>query len=431
MTPKFSEGNKSLSSLRKRWSGLAFLSAFLLLSGYATLVIFWGPSNALRWLSLSSIALVLLLVVLWRILQDNHKISGKTLFPFFGAGTNLTILRGILISFLAGFILSGRPDNWMIWIPGIIFTVAVITDYLDGYLARINNHTTRLGEKLDTTLDGWGILIGVVLAIKYGQIPWWYLSVGLARFFFLGGIWFRQKLGLPVFELKDRISRRAYAGAQMGMISVMLLPLFSPPGTYWVATLFAIPFIYGFLRDWANVSGFSFSDFFCKLNQNPSNYLFYKMILVKYRRDLIRIWIPLSLRVATVLLLFLLLWVIYQDISSTISRSGLNGFSTESLVFTIMILFLIVGVFSMIFGVAGRISVLAVLFAVGIYQHIFALSPLSILLVISATTLFFLGTGPGSLWLPENRLIYNRAGESREIAFRRMDEGETCIPDKD
>jgi hypothetical protein len=57
------------------------------------------------------------------------------------------------------------------------------------------------------------------------------------------------------------------------------------------------------------------------------------------------------------------------------------------------------------------VASIAVLIAIGIGQGIGGLGVLEALLVAGATALFFLGTGPYSLWSPEHHLIAKRIGE--------------------
>jgi CDP-diacylglycerol---glycerol-3-phosphate 3-phosphatidyltransferase len=422
MTPGIIDKKYTLNRLRISWLAYLLFSVAILLIGFAVFGAFWDIHNAFRWLAISSLALSFFMGMLWSLLEDNTTRENNAFSPLLGAGTNLTILRGIMIAMLMGFVYSSRPDNWINWIPGFLFTLAVLMDYFDGYLARLSNHTTHLGEKLDTNLDGWTILIGSILVIQYGQAPWWFLSVGLARFVFVAGIWIRQKLGLPVYPLKDSATRRAFAGAQMGLIAVLLMPLFSPPGTYWAATLFAIPFIIGFLLDWAHSIGFPITKILHWLRLNSA---------LKSNFRFIRMWLPVFLRASSVFLLVLSFWTILQGSSLTILAARVNGNTSQFLVISLMFLLMLLGLFGFIFGAAGRVAALGVLFAVGIRQHLFDLSSLDILLIFCACALFYLGTGPGSLWEPENNLIHKRAGQYQKSAqFEvRKNEGEACAQD--
>ena len=247
--------NSSLTSLRIRWLGLALALTLMVTAGSAWFYSAWQPGYALRWLVLAMCLSVYLMWVLWRSLPYNHRAGEKHLFSGFGAGNNLTLVRGILLAALAGFLFSPLPPGGLAWLPGLIYTLAATADLFDGYLARRSNQVTQLGKKLDMSLDGLGVLIASVLVVQYGQVPAWYLLVGLARYLFLAGIWLRRRLGKPVYELAHSSTRRPFAGAQMGLIAVVMWPIFSPPGTYLAATLFALPFLIGFTRDWLTVSG--------------------------------------------------------------------------------------------------------------------------------------------------------------------------------
>ncbi|MDA8696212.1 CDP-diacylglycerol--glycerol-3-phosphate 3-phosphatidyltransferase [Gammaproteobacteria bacterium] len=61
----------------------------------------------------------------------------------------LTISRMALGAFI--FILLTRTE--MYWIAFVLFFIASITDYFDGYLARKYNHVSQIGEILDPIAD--------------------------------------------------------------------------------------------------------------------------------------------------------------------------------------------------------------------------------------------------------------------------------------
>ena len=61
----------------------------------------------------------------------------------------LTISRMALGAFI--FILLTRTE--MYWIAFLLFFIASITDYFDGYLARKYNHVSQIGEILDPIAD--------------------------------------------------------------------------------------------------------------------------------------------------------------------------------------------------------------------------------------------------------------------------------------
>jgi CDP-diacylglycerol--glycerol-3-phosphate 3-phosphatidyltransferase len=61
----------------------------------------------------------------------------------------LTISRIVIAAFI--FILLTRTG--MYWVAFVLFFIASITDYFDGYLARKYNHVSQIGEILDPIAD--------------------------------------------------------------------------------------------------------------------------------------------------------------------------------------------------------------------------------------------------------------------------------------
>lgn len=89
---------------------------------------------------------------------------------------SLTVLRVVLIP---GFIISleyGRPD-----IALYIFIVAMVSDFIDGPLARIRGTETELGAFLDPLADKFIIITAFVLFASYGWMPEWLTIVVISR----------------------------------------------------------------------------------------------------------------------------------------------------------------------------------------------------------------------------------------------------------
>lgn len=387
--------SSALTSLRTRWAAFSLACSLLLGSGFLLLWMEWHPIYAIRWLVLSTLVMVYLLWVFWGGLEQNHRDSERHLLPTLGLGNSLTLLRGALIAALVGFLFSPIPASWLAWIPAILYTLACIADYLDGYLARITNHATRLGETLDMSFDGAGVLAASFLAVQYGQVPAWYLLVALARPLFLAGLWLRRRLGKPIYELPPSISRRAFAGVQMGFLAAILWPVFSPPGTHIAAAIFALPFLVGFSRDWLFASG--------AIRTSE--------ILPARFRDWITAWLPVLLRlvIAMVALLPLVKGLLVH--STPVISFGGQGWQSAAVNLEWFEWPEIVIVLLLLFGIAGRITAILGLCLVGFHQMFAGLTPSQVFLVIAYTAILFMGSGALSLWKPEDRLIYRRAGE--------------------
>tara|TARA_B100000315_G_scaffold69079_1_gene62941 strand:+ start:2537 stop:3103 length:567 start_codon:yes stop_codon:yes gene_type:complete len=98
----------------------------------------------------------------------------------------LTISRIILAFFCIGFILANRFSTLLI--AFIIFIIASITDFLDGFLARKMNLTSDLGKLLDPIADKI-LIIGVLCAfLELGVINAWMVSLIMLREFIITGL---------------------------------------------------------------------------------------------------------------------------------------------------------------------------------------------------------------------------------------------------
>jgi CDP-diacylglycerol--glycerol-3-phosphate 3-phosphatidyltransferase len=369
-----------LRNLRTKWGLTAFLALVVLIVIFTWLRTWWQHPNPLRWLLMAGLAMTYLLRVLWRGLGDNHRHGEDELLSTLGLGNILSISRGFILVVFCGFMFSPWPyTGRSAWLPGLLYTLAILPDYLDGAAARLTNHVTLLGETLDISIDSLGVLGVTVLSVQYGQVPWWYLPVGLARYIFLAGIWLRKRLELPVHTLPFSVRRRGYAALTMGLFFVILYPVFTPPGTHIAATVFAIYLLGGFLWDWLLTIGW--------LPAQPGKrYLRLENLVVNY--------LPLLFRA------LLFTWGLAVFFPYLLSNNESILLWAEALVITCLVL-----------GIAGRIAAIAALVILGLHQVSAPLDTLQLGLILLYTNLLFLGTGRFSLWPVENHLIYRRIGD--------------------
>lgn len=83
----------------------------------------------------------------------------------------LTLFRIALIPvFVLVFYL---PYHWSFMASAVIFALAGVTDWLDGYMARILNQSTPFGAFLDPVADKLMVVIALALLIeRFGS--WWF-----------------------------------------------------------------------------------------------------------------------------------------------------------------------------------------------------------------------------------------------------------------
>lgn len=133
----------------------------------------------------------------------------------------LTVLRllaapGVPIMFLY----FTRP--WADWAALALFLGASITDWADGYLARLWNQQTRFGAMLDPIADKAMVVIALMVIVGYSSMsPWLVLpaTVILFREVFVSGL--REFLGDVAGTLKVTKLAKWKTTAQMVAIAVL------------------------------------------------------------------------------------------------------------------------------------------------------------------------------------------------------------------
>ena len=135
----------------------------------------------------------------------------------------LTVLRllappGVAVLFLY----FHRP--WADWLALALFISAAITDYFDGYLARLWKQESKFGAMLDPIADKAMVVIALVIITGYsGMNPWLILPVTVILFreVFVSGL--REFLGATAGLLKVTQLAKWKTTAQMVAIAVLFL----------------------------------------------------------------------------------------------------------------------------------------------------------------------------------------------------------------
>jgi CDP-diacylglycerol--glycerol-3-phosphate 3-phosphatidyltransferase len=95
--------------------------------------------------------------------------------------TFITYLRIALTPVVMALILSADRWSWAIPAATVLFTVAALTDFFDGRLARRWKQTTTLGTFLDTTADKL-LVSGVLIAlVEAGRASAWVAFIIVGR----------------------------------------------------------------------------------------------------------------------------------------------------------------------------------------------------------------------------------------------------------
>ena len=137
----------------------------------------------------------------------------------------LTVIRllaapGVAVMFLY----FHRP--WADWFALVLFALAAITDFFDGYLARAWKQESRIGAMLDPIADNAMVVIALLVITGYsGMDPWLILPATaiLFREVFVSGL--REFLGAKAGLLKVTPLAKWKTTAQMTAIAVLFLAM--------------------------------------------------------------------------------------------------------------------------------------------------------------------------------------------------------------
>ena len=325
-------------------------------------------------------------------LSGNHR-PGESglLFATLGAANWITVLRAGAVVALAGFLpltaydFQGLPKS-LVWVPGIVYLGISAADLLDGIVAKKLHRETELGKKLDIETDAAGLMTASLLAVSLDRLPVIYLLAGLAYYVFIFGIWMRQKYNKPVVRLQQRPYARIIAGFQMGLVGLSLLPIFDPVFTRIAGLIFMTPLLLGFFRDWLVVS--------CRLKTDGAQ----QTVMDQWAGSPGMKALPLLLRSV------LLAGGIATLVSSSVHEPPRVWQLAQ------LICCLLAGS-----GFMGRSASLLLVLLLAWQQSPFGTPFLPVAIFSAAVTLMLTGSGRGSLWAPEERILYrgNQHGPAR------------------
>jgi len=80
----------------------------------------------------------------------------------------LTLVRILLIPVFVVIFLAPTPDRSLL--AAVVFTVAAVTDLLDGYIARRTGQVTKLGKLLDPLADKLLVLSALILLVNIDRV---------------------------------------------------------------------------------------------------------------------------------------------------------------------------------------------------------------------------------------------------------------------
>jgi CDP-diacylglycerol--glycerol-3-phosphate 3-phosphatidyltransferase len=250
-----SEAARAVGSLRRDWTAVAVAFVLALVAATGGVAAATDHPIAVRWAIPAGGVAVFELWFLRRHLDANHAEGAeRDRYATLGAPNLVTLARGGAFAAVAGFA-AVDPVDELAWLPALLYGAGCALDWVDGLVARRAGRTTLLGAKLDMAFDTLGFLVAPVVAVLWGRLPVWYLSLSLARYLFRAGRGLRRRRGRPVYELPESSVRRSLAGLQMAFIALALAPVLPASAIRPLAAAVLAPSLAVFLRDYLVVAG--------------------------------------------------------------------------------------------------------------------------------------------------------------------------------
>jgi len=248
-----------MASLECERSTAIWFRLALPVAGALALAVFLRPlfdgAGMARWMfHPASVAGVCWAGQLWYAGRGVDAIPGPAWRRVFGLANLLTLVRSGLYAVVAAFAVVA-PAAELTWVPALCYGTGVVLDRLDGAVARTIGEQTELGTRLDMAFDTFGFVAAPMVAVLWGQLPVWYLSISAAKYVYLAGIYSRRLRGRPVFDPPDSDLGKHLAGVQMVFITVALVPPVPTALVWTVAPLVLAPSLLVFARDFLFVSG--------------------------------------------------------------------------------------------------------------------------------------------------------------------------------
>ena len=145
--------------------------------------------------------------------------------------SKLTLVRVAMIPIFMLLLLRG----WNI--PAlIVFILASLTDFVDGYVARHYNQISDFGKFLDPLADKLLVLSAMCIFTQWGRIPAWALMIVLVREFAVTG------LRLVAVE-NGRVIAAAWSGkikTACTMVGLCVMMVFDIPWVDWMVLILVV-----------------------------------------------------------------------------------------------------------------------------------------------------------------------------------------------
>ena len=179
-----------------------------------------------------------------RLLNESEISKHKGIFVSLNLPNALAFFR-ILLAPLMFFMLVNAQGiftqihiSWINYFAALIFVIASVTDFFDGYIARCWDQKTKLGAILDPLADKMLILAAFLGLMMLGRASAWAVYLILVREFFITG--FRVVMASDGVEVAASMAGKIKTVSQMFAVGFLLM---SWPGgelLLWIAVVLTL-----------------------------------------------------------------------------------------------------------------------------------------------------------------------------------------------
>jgi len=158
-------------------------------------------------------------------------------------------LSNVLSLSRAGWALLFLQEN--IWIRLTAIILAMVTDFLDGFLARMQKNTTQLGAVLDPIMDKFFVFFVCGVLYMEGSLHLWEFIALISRdiSICLFGLFLVVVGGWKRYECRSLIWGKIITALQFGALIFITLQVALPNFVYWAFfVMAAFAFIELFMR---------------------------------------------------------------------------------------------------------------------------------------------------------------------------------------
>ncbi|CZE48017.1 CDP-diacylglycerol--glycerol-3-phosphate 3-phosphatidyltransferase [Campylobacter geochelonis] len=173
---------------------------------------------------------------------------------------NILAIFRVVLAFLFFFLLvnsnllGGIHQSWINYFAALVFVIASVTDFFDGFIARSWNQMTKFGAIIDPLADKMLTLAGFLGLMFIDRANPWAVYLILVREFFITG--FRVIMASDGVEVAASMAGKVKTVFQMIAIGFLTMQWFGGEILLWIAVLLTLysgfEYIFAYINEMKN-----------------------------------------------------------------------------------------------------------------------------------------------------------------------------------